>query len=172
MMSPEAPLLPPAAASVRLDAERMTLAARVQHILDAKDERGALVHSNREVRDFIIACIFELGLPLTRELELLMHRFLTTEIEIAAEEPTPEDLVAAVRRYFDKHPLSPRLSKAFEDLGRETLLHAKQGFQRDAAHRNAVVAVTGLRLVTRAPQSAPQPTLARAPKSGLRRGLR
>lgn len=158
----------PAARSVPLAQAELVFAARVQNIVDEKNEQGDYVHSNRDVRDFMIACIFELGLPLTRELDLLLHRFLDEELEVVTDNPTGKDVVDGVRRYFAERPLNAQLARAFQQLGAEALQTAGEGFHQDGARKDALAAATGTR---RSVGAAPRAPIRHTPGVVARRGI-
>jgi hypothetical protein len=156
------------AAKMDLDADNLRVAHRVSQILDAKDAKGELVFSNLEVRDFMMACTFELGLPLSWETQLVMNRFLE-DLDIKSKQPTADDLVAAVQRYFDANPLNPTLSKVFQSLGSAEKQRGREGFKSDGARLNASLAATGLNMSRRAPHAdhGIKPGAGPRPKRGL-----
>lgn len=161
------PARAPAASSVALAADDAAFAARVQAVVDATDEQGEPLYDDLDVRDFIVACVFEVGLPLTRELEFLVQRFFLDEVEVDTTEPTQDDVLEGVRRYFQEFPLHPGLGKAIADLGREVVA-SRSGFGHDAVSRNAMAAATGLAQAARAPRAPVTPTGGPRARRGLR----
>lgn len=158
----------PSALELELDEDQIKLAARVMNILDKKNEDGSFVYTNLEVRDFVCACIFELGIPVTAEIQVALYSFLD-DVDIDDPEPTPEKLLLAVRAYFEANPLNPELSTAFEALGREELGRQDEGFKNDSAKRNAAFAAAGL---AKAPPRAPKKDDKKpAQKPKLKKGL-
>jgi len=149
-----------------LDDEQVKVAARVMNVLDKKNPDGSFTYNNMEVRDFVCACIFEIGVPITAEIEVALMSFLD-DVEIEEENPTPEQLILAVRKYFDGSPLNPELAEAFEALGREELQRQGEGFQDDKAKKNAAAAAAGLQAKTRAPQAEEK----KAEKPKVKKGL-
>jgi hypothetical protein len=168
-MEQQTPHMPPSAAKMELDDEQLRVAAKINHILEATDENGQHLHSNDEVRDFMIACCFELGLPMTFELQMMMNSFLE-ELEIDVDEPTPEIVVNAIQAYFEANPLKPELSKAFQELGASELFKSKEGFKHDGGRVNRSLASAGYSAQKRAPRASEAgPRKAGGPK--LKRGL-
>jgi hypothetical protein len=151
-----------------LSPDDAAFAARVRAIVDATDDQGAPLYDDLDVRDFIVACVFEVGLPLSRELEMLVQRFIIDEVEVDASEPTQDDILEGIKRYFQEFPLHPGLGKAIADLGREVFASGS-GFGHDAIARNAMAAATGLARTARAPR-AQAGASAGGPRA--RRGLR
>lgn len=158
----------PSAATFELDNDQMRVAVRVQQIIDAKDDKGNYKYTNDEVRAFMCACIFELGIPMSRELNLVMNRFLL-DLDIESKEPTAEEVLAAVRAYFEANPLNEELNKAFQELGRDEMFKSKEGFSNDGAKRNAALASAGLSAQRRAPRMQQRKAPGGKPK--LKRGL-
>lgn len=158
----------PSMSQRKRDEDNRRVALRLDEILEAKDARGKPKFSDLEVRDFLMACVFELGLPLTPELEPVMLRFLA-ELNIAAATPTVDDVLGGVRVYFKARPLNAELARAFQEFGASELWRGREGFQNDGARLNAALASAGLAATRRAPRMEEMATPKAAPK--LRRGL-
>jgi hypothetical protein len=141
----------PSAMELDLDDDQIKVAARVMNILDEKNEDGSFVYTNLEVRDFVCACIFELGIPITAEIQVALYSFLD-DVPVE-EDPTPEQLLTGVRAYFEENPLNEKLAEAFEKLGRDELQREGEGFKNDKAKQNAAFAAAGVSKESRAPQA-------------------
>lgn len=117
------------------------VAERIKAILVAKDKNGEYVYSKQEVRDFIVAAIFEMRLPVTPELQGSVHSFFG-DLGLT-EEPTPEEMVEIVRGYFREHPLNPTLMAEFTSWGRSVLSSADGGYEETAEKIAAIRTVGG-----------------------------
>lgn len=152
-----------------LDDDQTRVARRVQAILEERGPDGEFKYSKGEVRDFMMACVFELGIPLSFELESVMHAWVA-RLGLDPNNPTPEQLVDAVRAYFDANPLHPELNRAFQQLAQDEVLKQREGFKSDGRVMNAALATAGLKASVRAPRAAEMRTARRsAPR--LKRGL-
>ena len=87
----------------KLDEE--TTAKKVQAVLTKKDANGEWVYTQTECRDFIVACVFELGLPITTELAGTIEKFMYA---IGTHEDMDDDaIIEKVFDYFRENPLNP-----------------------------------------------------------------
>lgn len=147
--------------------EQKKLAAKIESILTAKDPKsGDYLYSKTEVRDFIVACIFELGLPVPQELQNCCLQFIQA-LELSAD-ASDEQIVEHVFAYFEEYPLHPQLVIEFNELGRQALfgdkLQAKAG-----AEKLRAIATKGKAQETRAPIA--EDTLPKGLQVKARRGL-
>jgi hypothetical protein len=159
----------PSAGKFELDGKNMRIAYDVTLILQATNEDGSPRYDNLEVRDFMMACMFELGLPMSYELQMVMNRFLE-DIECDAKEPTADDVIASVRKYFEENPLNEELAKTFQKLGSKEMQKGREDFKNDGAHRNATLAAAGLSANKRAPRAnfgGAKKGLGQRPRKGL-----
>jgi hypothetical protein len=159
---------PPSAAKMDLNDEQMRVAAKINHIMEARGADGDFRYNNDEVRDFMVACIFELGIPLSLELQVVMRDFIA-ELEIDVPEPTADDVINGVRAYFDANPLNAELAKKFQELGASELFKSREGFKSDGGHMNRTLASAGINTTRRAPRAAEMKP--RAGKLKIKRGL-
>lgn len=139
---------------------------RVKAILVQKDAAGEYVYTKLEVRDFIIACVFEMDLKVTPDLEGAVNSFFADlGLKDSKKEPDPEEVVDAVRAYFEKNPLNPTMMEEFTGWGRNTLLSQDEGYQK-TAEALAAVRATGADTSVRAPRAEEK-----KPDVKLKRGL-
>jgi hypothetical protein len=152
-----------------LDDDQERIAQRVSSILEEKDADGEYKYSKDEVRDFMMACCFELGLPMSFELESVMHAWIA-RLGVDPRYPTPEMIIDAVRAHFDANPLHPDLNKAFKELAQDEVFKQREGFKHDGRAVNAALASAGLQARVRAPRATELPRAKRAAPR-LKRGL-
>ena len=149
---------------MELSKEKQEQAARVQELIVQQDENGEYLYTDDEVRDFIVASIFGLNLPLDDTLERVLLKFCE-QLEIP-EETTEEEMVEYLRKYFEEHPLNPNLIKEFKELGRSELLRQKEGFKtsdEEAVSKKAAGNTEG----PTAPRAAPAKRKDVKPKRGI-----
>jgi hypothetical protein len=147
-----------------LTKEQKEQADRITAVMMQKDETGEFVYTQDEVRDFIVACIFEMGLPLDNDLEKVLLKFCQ-QFELP-EDISDEDLVAVIKEYFEENPLNPGLLKEMEDLGRGDLLARDEGY-KDAASKVNTLRSTGKQEDANAPVPDPVKKPGVKPKRGL-----
>lgn len=162
---------PPSAAHFDLNESQLRVAGIIHGILSATDENGEPRYEPLEVRDFMVACMFELGLPMSRELHVVLGRFLEEEIAIDSPQPTPEELMTAVRAYFDANPLNPDLAKAFQQLGTEEMFRDREGFKGTSAGETAARTSAGFSSNRRAPMARGLSTGKPVLRGKVKRGL-
>jgi hypothetical protein len=154
---------------IELNDDQVKLAARIMNVLDKKDDNGEFVYTNTEVRDFVCACIFELGIPITAQLEAAMYSFMD-DIPLPDEDnPTPEQLQEGIKKYFTENPLNDDLGAEFAAIAAEATRGQGEGFKNDAAAQNAAKAAAGLSSEKRAPQA--ESTSPKMPKPKVKKGL-
>jgi|GEM_PF-1215136 len=147
-----------------LSKEEQDQANRIEAVMMQKDENGEFVYTQAEVRDFIVACIFEMGLPMENGLDKVLLKFCE-QFELP-EDITDEDLVAVIKEYFEQNPLNPGLLKEFEELGRGDLLARDEGY-KDAASKVNTLRSTGKEDAVSAPVPDPVKKPGVKPKRGL-----
>lgn len=141
------------------------VAKKIEAILTAKDPAtGDYRWSKKEVRDFIVACIFQLGLPVVPELQNACMQFIG-DLELSPD-ATDEQIVEHVVAYFEEHPLPPQLLAEFQALGQEALFGDRVQ-NLAGAEKVRHLLVKGASTTTRAPVQ--EKTAAPAVKA--RRGL-
>ncbi len=143
-------------------------ANRVKEILNQKGPDGAYLYSDIEVRDFLTAAVFELGLPMDGKIKDAVASFFI-DMKVPAGS-TQDDVLDDIRAYYVAHPLHPGLLGEFAAFGRSKLFTNKEGF-KDAAVKAREVATlhaAGVQEELRAPaaQKAPAATTPK-PKRGL-----
>lgn len=157
--------------NTELSDDDVKVAARLQNIMEAKTPNGEYRYTNEEVRGFMCAMIFEVGIPMTAELEAVVYRFFE-DVDLPQEDPTPEEMLTALRSHFDKHPLNPQLAAEVAQFGRDELQRSKEGFNsNDRVKQNAARISAGFQATpTRAPED--ETTKPRAAPPKVKRGLR
>lgn len=148
--------------------DQQALAERVESVLTQRGPDGQYRYSKEECRSFVVACVLELDLPLEGELQGVFIRFLH-QIGIQAT-ATEEDVVSAVRGYFQERPLSPALLGEMQAIVLSQGLLVKDEFAVSNATRAAVakVAATGQLDALRAPPTASAKSSAPRPRRGLK----
>jgi hypothetical protein len=164
----ESDLTEQSADEIELDDEQVKVAARIMNILDKKNENDEFVYTNMEVRDFVCACVFELGIPMTAQLEAAMYSFMD-DVDLEDEEnPTEEQLKDGIKKYFEANPLNPELGAEFSALSSEAMRKQGEGYKEgDAGVEAAAKAAAGVAADKRAPQPEPP----KGPKPTLKKGL-
>lgn len=151
----------------KLTPEQQRVADRVEAVLTARHPDGSFVYSKEEARAFVVGCVLDLGLPIPPEMDGVFLRFLA-QIEVPSTS-TDEEVVAAIRAWFQENPLHPGLVEEMQQLGRAEVLKDSDAYSADAA---ALERVSRLRAgsgasESRAPEASPKP----AEKPKVRKGL-
>jgi hypothetical protein len=144
------------------------VAGRVKDILNQRGPDGAYLYSNLEVRDFIVAAVFELGMPMEGKVRDAVASFFT-DLKVPAGS-TQDDVLDDIRAYYVAHPLHAGLLAEFASFGRSRLFTNKEGFKDATVKAREVAALhtAGVQEELRAPaaQKAPATTTPK-PKRGL-----
>jgi hypothetical protein len=148
--------------------EQQALAARVEAVLTQRGADGGFRYSKEECRSFVVACVLELDLPLEGELQGVFVRFLH-QIGVPAT-ATDDEVVAAVRRYFQEHPLAPALLGEMQAIVLSQGLVVRDEFAIANAAKAAVakVAASGQLDALRAPSQSGAKSAAPRPRRGLK----
>ncbi|MCP4499982.1 MAG: hypothetical protein GY822_08485 [Deltaproteobacteria bacterium] len=150
---------------MELTAEQEAHSQRIEEILVQKDEDGEYVYTKNEVRDFIVASIFEMDLPMDERLEKVLLGFCE-QFELP-EDITDAQLIEVMKEYFVEYPLNPALLKEFDDFGRNVLLTRDEGY-KDASTKLDTLQSTGKEDGTgAAPLANPEKKASVKPKRGL-----
>lgn len=148
--------------------DHQRMAARIEAILVAKDSEGEWVYTQTEVRDFIAACVFLLGVPVTPEIEGALTKFLG---QFEVDEDAPDDeVMKLIVDYFERVPLNPTMMKEFEEFGRGELRGDRDDFDEEEVTGRVADArrATGRSGEARAPQGEqPGGAATPTPKKGL-----
>lgn len=147
-----------------LSAEDQRVAEQITEILTRRDAKGELVFTDLEVRDFVVACVFEFQLDVPQELKAVVLEFCES-LEVP-ETASDEELVAAVKGYFEANPLNDEMMKSFHAVGRDSLLTGEQGY-KDSAERVQAMRTTGSDENLNAPTEK-APKRGTGPKRGLK----
>lgn len=116
--------------------DQARIASRVQSILNQKNSDGSFAYTNDEVRDFVAACVLELGLPLDASIEPTVLKFLAAVgLPENADEAT---FLTAIQAYFEKNPLNPTLMAELNAFGRSELVQDSSKFGSNAAQVKAM----------------------------------
>jgi hypothetical protein len=128
------------------------IAQKVEEVLTKKDANGEWVYTQREVRDFIVTCLFELGLDIPQELQGMVIQFM---VECGVGDDTEDaDIVKAVVGYFEENPLNPQLLVELATWGRDQLFTAEhEGYKEATEQIKALQAAGSKQGKTRAPQA-------------------
>ncbi|MBN2360369.1 MAG: hypothetical protein JXR83_13025 [Deltaproteobacteria bacterium] len=124
------------AAKPKLDRQ----AQRAREIVSQRDANGNPLYSRREVRDFLVACCFELGWPITPEVQPLVLEVLS-EIKVPVD-ASDEMIVAGVKSYFVANPVNQRLVMEFGEFGRGEALSGAKGY-KDRSEQLKALRTTG-----------------------------
>lgn len=151
----------------KLTDEQQHVADRVQAVITAQRPDGTFKYSKEECRAFIVACVFDLGLPLPKELEGVFVRFLD-QIKVP-QDSSDEDVVAAIKAYFTENPLNDEMLAEMQALGRDEALKARDDYDTDAAAREQVARLRGTGQAHEA--RAPAASVAKAAAPKLKKGL-
>lgn len=138
-------------------------ALRAKEIVSKRDANGNRVYSKLEVRDFLVACCFELGWPITPEVQPLVLEVLS-EVKVPVD-ATDEMIVAGIKGYFAAHPVNPRLVAEFGELGRKETLSGEKGGV-DRAEQMKALRATGKAEKLAAPEDK------KTKKPRLKRGMK
>lgn len=149
---------------MELTADQQRIAEGVRAILVQKGPDGEYVYTKEEVRDFIAACVLELGLPIVPEVRGAMLQFLA-EVDFGAD-ASNEDMAAAIKSYFDAHPLNPSLRAELERFTRSEAIEG-QGYRDNDQQLDALRAL-GKDVKMSAPRAETQP---KVEKPRVKRGL-
>ena len=114
-----------------LSDDQRRIAASIESVLTAKDADGNWVYAQNEVRDFIAVCVFMLGVPVTPEIEGALTKFMD-QFDVD-EEASDDEVMKVIVDYFEQNPLSERLMKQLEELGRNELSGNRDDFDNFAA---------------------------------------
>jgi len=138
-------------------------ALRAQEIVSRRDAKGNRIYSKLEVRDFLVACCFELGWPITPEVQPLVLEVLS-EVKVPAD-ASDEMIAAGIKGYFTAHPINPRLVAEFGEFGRSEALKGTKGGV-DRAEQLKALRATGKAETLAAPEDK------KKKKPRLKRGMK
>ena len=142
-----------------------SISSQIEDVLVRKDAAGNYVYSKQEVRDFIVACVFELGLDVTPDIQGAVLSFLA-EIHVE-EDASATDILEHIRIYFQENPLPQDLLNELHGIVRKDVLDTNALFQ-SPAHENQA------RKLLSAKQASTQKRFVSNPFKNLspRRGIR
>jgi hypothetical protein len=118
----------------------------IEAVLVAKGPDGEYLYSKQQVRDFIVACVFELGLDVTPELQGSMVSFLS-ELSVPEDAPT-ETILEQVRLYFAANPLPTDLLAEMGQVTRSSTLDGAEIFATSAQEAQTLSLVAHTKIKT------------------------
>jgi hypothetical protein len=141
---------------------------KIEAVLVAKGPDGEYIYSKQEVRDFIVACVFELGLDVTPDLQGSMLSFLS-ELSVPEDAPT-ETILEQVRLYFAANPLPKDLLAEMGQVTRSNALDASQIFATTAQESESLNLVAHTKIKTENVFKS-NPWQGIAPRRGIRASI-
>lgn len=146
--------------------DEKTTQEKVQAVLTKKDAAGNWVYTQTECRDFIVACVFELGLPITPELAGAVEKFMYA---IGTHEDQDDDvIIGKVLDYFKENPLNPAILAEIGAFARDELFTKGHEGYKAVSEQIAALRAAGKSTEVKAPEEdVPKVEV----KGKLKRGL-
>lgn len=112
-----------------------SVSSQIEDVLVRQDAAGNYVYTKQEVRDFIVACVFELGLDVTPDIKGAVLSFLA-EIHVE-EDAAATTILEQIQLYFQEHPLPQDLLNELQGIVRKDILDANALFKSPLHEKQA-----------------------------------